>query len=281
MSQPGGAEDVLRTNLADGVLTITLNRPHARNALTPTLLGLLTERLRMVDRDPAVRVVVVTGAGDAFCSGGDLRELDSVDATDPLAASWAGTPVWEDMELRTVRLVARAEAVRLLRDMGKPTIAVVNGAAIGAGLGLALACDLRLASERAVLGAEFARIGLSGDFGVLYFLTGMLGAARTRELALMGTRLGAMEAKELGLLTEVLSPDRLQGRVREVAANLAKSAPIAIRLMKENLAAAERLSLGPYISMESRNMIRTVFTRDAREGVAAFKERRRPSFDGT
>jgi 2-(1,2-epoxy-1,2-dihydrophenyl)acetyl-CoA isomerase len=173
-------------SIEDGVATLTLNRPEARNALTREMMTGLADALPRLAADPAVRVVVVTGAGRAFCSGGDVKGFARRAAGDG-----ADQPSF-DQKVTDLRM--RMEAVRWLHEMPKPTLAVIPGPAAGAGLSIALACDLRIAADDARLTTAFAKVGLSGDFGGSYFLSTLVGASRARELYFTARLVGAEEA---------------------------------------------------------------------------------------
>jgi 2-(1,2-epoxy-1,2-dihydrophenyl)acetyl-CoA isomerase len=167
----GNMTGQILTSLEDAILTITIDNPDARNALSQPAGVDLIAGLRDAAADPGVRVVVITGAGGAFCAGGDVRSFGSVDHRDKVAAKWSDDPVWSGMEQRTIRIKGNSETTTLLHDMGKPTIAMVRGAAAGAGMAMAMACDFRIASPSAVFTTAFAKIGTSGDSGLAFYLT--------------------------------------------------------------------------------------------------------------
>ena len=188
------SEEFLVT-VEDGVAVLTLNRPERLNALTRSMLAGLRETLASMTEDPAIGCVVLTGAGRAFCSGGDVR----------VQAATAGKAA-QSPEQRSDQLRASMEASRLLHDMPKPTIAMVNGVAAGAGMSIALACDLRIAGESARMTTAFAKVGLSGDYGGTYFLTQLVGPSKARELYLTAEILDASRLQALGMVTRVV-PD--------------------------------------------------------------------------
>jgi 2-(1,2-epoxy-1,2-dihydrophenyl)acetyl-CoA isomerase len=264
----------------DGVLTITLNRPDTFNACDMSMWRVLLAHLDEAAMDPAVRVVVLTGAGKSFCAGADVRSFGTVDPGDPMAVRYAGDPVWTDTELRIARLVRNCGIPELLHRMGKPTIASVRGAAAGAGLAIAAACDFRIASETAVFVTAFSRIGSSGDFGVSYFLTHLLGPAKARELLFLGDKVDAAAARDIGLVTRVVPDAELESQTLALARRLAKGPPVAYRLIKHNLLAAETERMRDVMELEARNMLRTLQTEDSREAVRAFQEKREPVFCG-
>jgi 2-(1,2-epoxy-1,2-dihydrophenyl)acetyl-CoA isomerase len=262
------------------VLTVTLNRPEKRNAFDFPAQRRMQETLTEAARDPGVRVVVLTGAGSAFCAGGDVSTFGKPDMDDPIAQRWAHDPVWTGFEARIDRLKKFVESSMLLHQMAKPTIAMVRGTAAGAGMSLALACDFRIASENAAFLTSFARIGVSGDYGGSYFLTKLVGPAKAKELYMLGDRLDAQAAEQLGLLTRLVRDDRLEAETYAFAHRLAKAPPIALRYIKENINAALDETIEQTIAIESRNMIQTLCTEDSKEAVAAFQQKREPVFKG-
>ncbi len=265
MTDTPGSEQPLLREFRDGVLTLTMNRPGRRNALTPQMCELMCDALQSVHADKAVRVVVLTGAGTAFCSGGDVKAMAE--------ASGPSDPVQLTQALR-----GRMEVARLLHTIPVPTIARVRGAAAGAGLSLALACDLRVASDNAKFTTAFAKVGLSGDYGGSYFLTQLVGTAKARELYLLSPVLGAPEALGLGLLNRVVADDQLDAAVAEMAGALANGASGALSRMKENLNIALQGDIERSFEAEARHHIECTFTADHKEAAAAFVDKRTPEF---
>jgi 2-(1,2-epoxy-1,2-dihydrophenyl)acetyl-CoA isomerase len=263
-----------------GVLVVTLNRPEKRNALDVAAQRLLREAFQDAARDPGVRVLVLTGGGGAFSSGGDLNSIGKSDSEDSISRRWSEDPIWGCQEAREDRLQRTAEASLMLHKMPKPTIAMVRGVAAGAGMSLALACDFRIVSDNAIFKTSFARIGVSGDYGGSYFLTKLVGPSKAKELYMLGESLDAQAATQLGLVTRLVADDRLEAETHALAHRLATAAPIALRYIKENINAALDESVEKSFSLESRNMVRTLFTEDSKEAVAAFQEKREPVFKG-
>jgi 2-(1,2-epoxy-1,2-dihydrophenyl)acetyl-CoA isomerase len=258
--------DLIET-IEDGVATLTFNRPERMNALsTPIMEGLLHGLPRLAG-DPAVRVVVLTGAGRAFCAGGDVKSM--AEGGEERSAAEA-----------TARLRARMEVSRILHELPKPTIATINGPAAGAGLAFALACDLRIAGASARLVTAFVRVGFSGDFGGSYFLTRLVGTAKARELYFTGRPVDAEEALSLGLVNRVVPDDRLGDATMELARSLAQGPQIALSLMKRNLNCAESSGLAELLDMEAAHQVQTGRTEDHREAAKAFVEKRAPVFVG-
>jgi 2-(1,2-epoxy-1,2-dihydrophenyl)acetyl-CoA isomerase len=238
------------------------------NALsTPIMEGLL-EGLPRLAGDPAVRVVVLTGAGRAFCAGGDVKSMAEGGGEERTAAE------------ATARLRARMEVSRILYELPKPTIAMINGPAAGAGLAFALACDLRIAGASARFVTAFVRVGFSGDFGGSYFLTRLVGTAKARELYFTGRPVDADEALSLGLVNRIVPDDRLADATMELARSLADGPAIALSLMKRNLNCAESGGLAELLDMEAAHQVQTGRTEDHREAARAFVEKRAPSFVG-
>jgi 2-(1,2-epoxy-1,2-dihydrophenyl)acetyl-CoA isomerase len=261
-------QEPLIKSFADGVLRLTMNRPEARNALSLELSAALNEALRAAQTERAVRVVVLTGAGGAFCAGGDVKAMA------------AGRDRDLSLTERGARLRARAEAVRLLHEMPKPTVALLPGAAAGAGLALALACDFRLALDSVKITCAFARVGLSGDFGISWLLSGMVGAARARELMMLSPVLTAREALDLGLLNRVATADDFGPMADAFVARLVSGPPIAYGHIKRNLNMAREANFAASLDSESMNQAICMISEDHREAATAFAEKREPRFEG-
>ena len=270
----------IQTSLEDAIFTITLNNPEARNALSQSAGIDLIAVLRDAAVDPGIRVVVITGNGGAFCAGGDVRSFGSVDHRDKVAAKWANDPVWAGMEQRTIRIKGNSEIASLLHDMGKPTIAMVRGAAAGAGMAMAAACDFRIAAPSAVFTTAFAKIGTSGDSGLAFYLTKLIGPTQARELLFFSDKISGEAAAALGLVSRLVGEEELLGETMAFARRLAEGPPIAYRYIKQNLLMAEAIHWDQYLEMESRNMVRCFQTEDSKEAVKAFSEKRPPRFLG-
>ena len=266
-----GTGDLL-ASLHEGVLTLTLNRPEARNAMSRAMTGALAGQLAAAEVDPAVKCVVLTGAGKGFCAGGDVKGM---------AARGDGTVGDNTIDgaIHLQRISQRATAGKLFK-MPKPTIAALPGAAAGAGLSLALACDLRIMSSTAIMTTAFARVGFSGDYGGTYFLTQLVGSAKARELYFLSDRLSADEALRLGLANWVCAPDELAARTREIARRLASGPTVAYRYMKENLNRAMAGEVDDCLDLEATHHIHCGQTEDHREATKAFVDKREPVFRG-
>jgi 2-(1,2-epoxy-1,2-dihydrophenyl)acetyl-CoA isomerase len=253
--------------IEDGIATLIFNRPERLNALsTPIMQGLLDGLPRLAG-NPVVKVVVLTGAGRAFCAGGDVKDM--AQRGEQRSAAEA-----------TARLRSRMEVSRILHELPKPTIAMINGPAAGAGLALALACDLRVAGTSARLVTAFVRVGFSGDFGGSFFLTRLVGTAKARELYFTGRPVEADEALSLGLVNRVVPDEELLTATMELARSLASGPSIALSLMKRNLNCAESGGLSELLDIEAANMVQAARTEDHREAARAFVEKRAPIFTG-
>jgi 2-(1,2-epoxy-1,2-dihydrophenyl)acetyl-CoA isomerase len=262
--------DELLYRLANRVATLTLNRPERLNALTKEMMQALLARLAACAADDAVGCVVVTGAGNAFCAGGDVR----------VQAKVAAEGTTETPEQRTDLLRASMEASRLLHEMPKPTIAMVNGVAAGAGMSLALACDLRIAGRSARMTTAFAKVGLSGDYGGTWFLTQLVGAAKARELYFLSDVLDAARIEALGLANRVVGDDELAAETMALAEKLANGPSVALRYMKRNLNVAESGTLAAGLDSEAYGMLRARASEDHKEAARAFVEKLAPVFKG-
>ena len=259
----------LLEQVKDGVAVLTLNRPDRLNAMSRPMLDALLEALPRLAEDPAVGVLVLTGAGRGFCAGGDVK-----------AMAEGNELGGQTMEERAQALRSRMETSRWLHEMPKPTIAMMRGPAAGAGLSLAMACDLRIASDTVKLGTAFARVGYSGDFGGRYYLTQLVGTAKARELYFTADLLDAQQALGLGLVNRVVADARLEEETMALASRLARGPRIAYRYMKRNMNAAESASLKDMLDLEAWNHTRTGMTEDHREAARAFVEKREPQFKG-
>ena len=266
-----GTPDLLAT-LDAGVLTLTLNRPEARNAMSKAMNLALQQQLAAAEFEPAVKCIVLTGAGKGFCAGGDVKGM---------AARGDGTlgELTIDEAIHRQRANQRATAGKLFK-MPKPTLAALPGAAAGAGLALALACDLRIMASSAILTTAFARVGFSGDYGGSYFLTQLVGSAKARELYFLSDRVGADEALRLGLTNWVCAPDELNSKTRDIALRLANGPTVALRYMKENLNRALAGDVDDCLDLEATHHIHCGQTEDHREATRAFVEKREPVFKG-
>lgn len=258
--------------LDGGVLTLTMNRPEARNAMTGTMTAALGEQLARAELDPEVRCIVLTGAGGAFCGGGDVKAM----AASPNSTVGDRTT---DEAIHAQRINQRATAGKLF-TLPKPTIASIPGAAAGGGLSLALACDLRLMASTAFLTTAFARVGFSGDYGGTYFMTQLVGSAKARELYYLSERISADEALRLGLTNWVHPVDELATATAALAQRLATGPGVAYRYMKENLNRAMHGDFLDCMDLEATHHIHCGMTEDHRGATQAFVDKREPIFRG-
>jgi len=261
-------QDLLES-VKDGVATLTLNRPASLNAMSEAMLDALLEALPRLAEDTSVGVVVVTGAGRGFCAGGDVKAMAE-------GREFGG----DTLEDKAQQLRSKMEVSRWLHEMPKPTIAMVRGAAAGAGLSLALACDLRVASDTARFATAFARVGYSGDFGGSWFLTQLVGTGKARELYYTADILDAPQALALGLVNRVVPDARLEEETQALAGKLARGPRVALRYMKRNMNAAEAGTLKDSLDLEAWHHTRTGFTEDHKEAAKAFVDKREPVFKG-
>ncbi len=269
--------DELLAELDRGVAVITLNRPESRNALSDRLSPALRELLPKLGEDPDVRSVLITGAGKAFCAGGDIKGMGGQGG--PSRAGVQSAPrtaeaAVEDLRERQVALTGA------LYDLPKPTLAALPGAAAGAGLSIALACDLRIAAESAFVTTGFANIGLAGDYGASFFLTQLVGTAKARELFFGSERIDARTCENLGIVNRVVPDELLRESALAWARELAAGPTVAYRYMKANLDRALRTDLHTCLAHEAEGIVATARTDDHREAVRAFIEKRRPNFKG-
>jgi 2-(1,2-epoxy-1,2-dihydrophenyl)acetyl-CoA isomerase len=258
-----GVEKIL-TDQHDGVQTITLNQPDRLNALTMAMYGDLASALRTAERDPGVRAVVLTGAGAGFSSGADITEFEVSNGT-PL-------DLGEALRKHINPVILR------IRALEKPVLAAVNGVAAGAGLGLALACDVRYAAQSARLVVAFVRIGLVPDAGCLYFLPRLIGPAKTLELSWTGDAVSAEEAYNLGMVNRVLPDDQVLAKTQELATRLARGPAKTIGLIKRGLNQAHELPLERVLDLEASYQTAVSRESDFAEGVSAFREKRAARF---
>jgi 2-(1,2-epoxy-1,2-dihydrophenyl)acetyl-CoA isomerase len=273
--------DDLRAQVDDGVALITMNRPDRRNALSQAMLAALAEVLAQVETDDSVGCVVLTGAGGAFCAGGDVKNMAARSAGGRGGGSDGGDGTGPSLDavIHRQRLSQRATSGRLW-SMPKPTIAALPGPAAGAGLSLALACDLRYAVPNAVLTTAFAKVALAGDYGGTWFLTRLVGSSKATELYYFSEKLTAAEALRLGIVNAIFPSAEFDHEVMTRARRLAQGPSIAYRYMKENLNRAVAGELGDCMDLEVTHHVHTAQTEDHREASRAFVEKREPRFRG-
>ena len=251
------------------VAILTMNRPDRLNAMSGPMLDALVESLNRLADDNDIGCVILTGAGRGFCAGGDVKAMAEGDEfTDTT------------MEGKARALRAKMETSRLLHEMPKPTIAMVRGPVAGAGLSLALACDMRVASDTMRMTSAFANVGYSGDFGGSYFLTQLVGTSKARELYFTADKIDAQEALVLGIINKVTPDDQLETETMALADKMANGPRIALGYMKRNMNAAETGTLSDCLDLEAWHHTRTGMTDDHKEAARAFVEKRTPVFKG-
>jgi 2-(1,2-epoxy-1,2-dihydrophenyl)acetyl-CoA isomerase len=256
----------LLEKIENGIAWLTLHRPDRLNAFSPAMLQALGDTLQRLGGNAEFGAIVVTGAGRGFCAGGDVKTME--------------TRASQGFEERAEGLRRMHQLPLLLRTIPKVVIAMVNGPAVGAGLGLAMACDLRIAGRSARFGTGFAGVGYSGDFGGSWSLTRLVGTAKARELYFLGDIIDAAAAASLGLVNRVVDDETLQRETAALARRIADGPRVAYGYMKRNLFAAETEPLAAVLEMEAVHQARTAMTEDHLEASRAFVEKRRPAFKG-
>lgn len=260
--------DELLCRLDRRVAVITLNRPAARNALSDRLTPALRRMIAYCATENAVRAVLITGAGEAFCAGGDVKGMADRGSVDELTFGQ-----------KVARLIERQRTLTgALFEMRKPTVAALPGPAAGAGLALALACDIRIAAKPAFVSTAYAKIGLSGDYGIAWLLTRALGGARARELMLLPDRVDAERCEAIGLFNRIVAADRLTEEAFTIALRLADGPTQAYSAMKDNLDEVHNLGFTASLDKEAERLVRSAQTEEHREAVRAFVEKRSPVF---
>ena len=244
-----------------GVGILRFDRPEQLNGMTNTMAREFHETLTSIAADPSIAVVVLTGRGRAFCPGADLKHYSGGGGDEPIKPEYFRVPV-------------------LLHEMPQVTIAAINGACAGAGLGYALACDLRYAAQGARMNTAFLDVAVAGDMGVPWTLPRIVGAGRARELSLLPRRIEADEALGLGMVNGVFAPERLLDEVLQRAERIAASSPTARRTMKAHYVAADSMGFGEFVDLETEAHMRISTSADTREAFRAFVEKRPPRFTG-
>ena len=257
---------MIQTQVADRIATLTFHRPEKLNALSQELISDSIATLRAWSTDPAIGVIVVTGSGRAFCAGGDVSSM-AKDTGGSLEESIDGLRAWQELSW-------------LLYSIPKITIAAVNGFAMGAGLGVSLACDIRIASDQAKFGTAYAKVGYGGDFGTTWLLTHYAGAPKAKEMLFLADMIDAAEAHRLGLVNRVVPHDQFESEVRQWAARIAAGPLTSFRYMKANVNFAAHTDFRTLLDREAETHLRCGQTEDHKEGVRAFLEKRAPQFTG-
>ncbi len=250
----------------DNVAVITLNRPRAKNAFSTEMITLWNEYLKSARDDKNVRVIIVTGKGDTFCSGGDIQDM-----ADGKLRSWdMKSFLWEGVH----------RIVLSLEDMDKPVISAINGAAMGAGMDMAIMCDIRICSDRARLAESYINIGAVPGDGGAYFLPRLTGISKALELLLTGDVINPEEALELGIVNRVVPHDHLMEEAFKLAEKIAEKPPLAVRMIKRAVYQAQTSSLRSHLDYISSQLALLTETEDHMEAAKAFLEKRKPVFTG-
>jgi enoyl-CoA hydratase/carnithine racemase len=264
--------DELLCVIRDRVAVITLNRPEARNAMSDNLTPALRAMIRHCGESPDVGALLITGAGTAFCAGGDVKGMGAHRDKKKLDMSFDDKVA--DLQERQRLLTGALVSVR------KPTIAALPGPAAGAGLALAMACDIRIAAQSAFVSTGYLKVALSGDYGIAWLLTRLVGTARARELMFTAERVDAERCERIGLVNRVVSDDRLQEEAFAMAKAMADGPTLALRYMKDNLDEALAFDFATARDQEAERLIRLTTTADHKEAVQAFIDKRKAVFQG-
>jgi 2-(1,2-epoxy-1,2-dihydrophenyl)acetyl-CoA isomerase len=264
---PAQENSVVLEAIENGLATVTLNRPEKLNALNNELATAFNKTMLKLSQDESVRLVIITGAGRAFCAGGDLEVIRK------------SRESGDSKELEPL-LRGGMQAVLKIRTMPQPVIAVVNGAAAGAGMNIALAADIRIAAEEAVFGQNFVKIGLFPDYGGTYFLPELIGPAKAAELFYTGEMIDARKALELGIVNKIVPAAQLESEVSKFAQKLLLGPPLSLRAIKRNLFASKTAEISHALEQEVHEQLRAFNSEDCLEGVRAFFEKRPPKFQG-
>lgn len=263
--------DTVLYSIDGAVATITLNRPESLNAMNPEMLDTMFKVGQQAAEDPAIRAVIITGNGRAFSAGGDVKAMAT-----PSSGESSGRPVLSGVD----NLRQQEEISRLLAEMPKPTIAAINGVAAGAGLSVALAADLRIASDQARFTTAFAKVGFSGDFGGTWLLQRLVGPMKAKELYFMSDVFNAEKALELGLVTKVVPHDSLLDEAMALARKLAAGPTLAYGRIKDNFNFGATNTFADTLTREAQNMIASGQTADHKNAARAFVEKAEPVFEG-
>lgn len=258
------AEPAVLCKIENGIATVTLNRPAAMNSMSKALLSESIAIFQQIEIDSSVRCVVLTGAGNGFCAGGDLPTINELKGTIEQHAY----------------IASAGEMVSAIRDASKPVIAMVNGVAAGAGFNIALACDILVASQKARFAQSFSAVGLHPDMGGTYLLPRVVGLAKAKELMFTADILTADDALRLGIVNRVVADEELNAQTYALAAKLAKAAPLALKMIKQGVNRSLECTWETLLQIETTNQVACWASQDGKEGISAFVEKRAPKFTG-
>ena len=265
-----GTEELL-VSIHDRVATITLNKPHKKNALGDILTPALRETIAILEDDSRVGSILITGAGDAFCAGGDVASMGGGSSTN------SKHPKSKKDRIENL-LIKQKTLTQRIHELKKITIAALPGAAAGAGLSIALACDLRIASRNAFVTTAFGNIGLSGDYGASWFLPRLIGLSKAKEMFYTSGRICAEECERLGLFNKIFPADTFREEAQAYASRLSNGPVNALARMKKNLNNSLEQELEASLRLEAKHLVESIDDAEAKEAIAAFMEKRKPNY---
>ncbi len=264
----------LLAQIEDNILTLTLNRPKTKNALSESLTPYLRKILKLVKKDKSIRILIITGYGDAFCSGGDIKSMSKKSIINNKTKITSTKNKVKELQKKQLELTG------VLYSLNIPTIAILKGVAAGAGLSLALACDIRIATTNSFIISGYSKIGLSGDYGITWLLSKITSPSIAKEIMFTNKRINAKEAKSLGIFNQVYSKNLLTKKSKELCSQIVSGAPNSVCLIKKNINNSFALTFKEALKNEAINIIKSASTDDHKEAVNAFIEKRKAVFKG-
>ena len=264
----------LLSHIHGNIGIITLNRPESKNALSDELTPALRKQIANLNLDDRVNSLIITGAGDAFCAGGDIKSMNSSSNKDGWTNKVSEEEVIKNLQMKQMTLT------HALYNFSKPTIAALPGAAAGAGLSIALTCDFRFTNENAFAIAGYGRIALTGDYGMSWLLPRIIGISKAKDMMFSNKKILAREGLNIGLFDNIIEGDNLLKSTLEYANLLSSFSPLALKAMKNNINSAYELSLEKSLNQEAIELIKASNSNDHKEGIRAFIEKRKPNFTG-
>ena len=264
----------LLSHIHGNIGIITLNRPESKNALSDELTPALRKQIANLNLDDRVNSLIITGAGDAFCAGGDIKSMNSSSNKDGWTNKVSEEEVIKSLQMKQMTLT------HALYNFSKPTIAALPGAAAGAGLSIALTCDFRFTNENAFAIAGYGRIALTGDYGMSWLLPRIIGISKAKDMMFSNKKILAREGLNIGLFDNIIEGDNLLKSTLEYANLLSSFSPLALKAMKNNINSAYELSLEKSLNQEAIELIKASKSNDHKEGIRAFIEKRKPNFTG-